>query len=111
MVDGTKIFVFTACVATLTLAQDAPSSRSRDLAAPVRLTAGTEPIDIGKLSAYAHAGPVVFDVDGDGRRDLVVGDFPGNFWLFRNAGTEAHPVYEAGRKLTAGGADAKVPVY
>ena len=68
-------------------------------------------IDIGKLSKYGHAGPWIADFDGDGRRDLIVGDFPGNFWFFQNSGTEKKPVYKAGKKVTAGGADAKVPIY
>ncbi len=84
---------------------------SPDLSRPVRLEADGEPINIGKLSSIAHAGPWIADVDGDGDRDLVVGDFPGYFWLFENEGTEAMPVYTGKGKLQAGGADAKTPVY
>ena len=78
---------------------------------PVRLQADGKPIDIGRLSKFAHAGPAVADVDGDGDRDLVVGDFPGNFWLFENKGTDKQPVYAAKGQLQAGGAPAKTPVY
>ncbi|MEX0714079.1 MAG: hypothetical protein WD278_17200 [Pirellulales bacterium] len=84
---------------------------SPDLSPPVRLQADGEPINIGKLSNIAHAGPWIADVDGDGDRDLLVGDFPGYFWLFENKGTEEKPVYTSKGKLQAGGEDAKTPVY
>lgn len=84
---------------------------SPDLCQPVRLEADGEPIDIGKLSRIAHAGPWVADVDGDGDRDLLVGDFPGYFWLFDNQGTEDKPNLTCKGKLQAGGEDAKTPVY
>ena len=78
---------------------------------PVRLEADGAPIDIGRLSRYAHAGPCLADLDGDGDRDLLVGDFPGNFWLFENTGTDREPAYTGKGKWQAGGADAKTPVY
>lgn len=78
---------------------------------PVRLEADGEVIDIGLLSKYAHAGPWLADVDEDGDRDLVVGDFPGHFWLFENTGTESEPAYTGRGKLEAGGEAAKTPVY
>lgn len=84
---------------------------SPDLSPPVRLEADGEPINIGKLSSIAHAGPWIADVDGDGDRDLLVGGFPGYFWLFENRGTEEKPVYTFKGKLQAGGEDAETPVY
>ena len=84
---------------------------SAELAEGVRLEADGKPIDIGELSGYAHAGPWIADVDGAGDRDLLVGDFPGYFWLFENEGSESAPVYTSRGKLQAGGEDAKTPVY
>lgn len=81
------------------------------LEAPIRLEADGEPIDIGKLSSIAHAGPWIADVDSDGDRDLLVGDFPGYFWLFDNIGSDSQPQYASKGKLQAGGEDAKTPVY
>ena len=106
-----RAFAVIACVVTMGLGQAAERPHAPDLAAPVRLTADGAPIDIGKLSKFAHAGPCVHDVDGDGKRDLLVGDFPGHFWLFENGGTDQKPEYKAGKKLKAGLKDAKVPVY
>jgi len=83
---------------------DAPA-----FAPPVRLEAAGKPIEHGP--AWGHAGPCVHDVDGDGLRDLVVSDFGGFFWLYRNVGTNAAPKYEAGTKLQAGGKDAEVRIY
>jgi hypothetical protein len=50
-------------------------------------------------------------VDGDGRRDLLVGDFSGLFRLYRNVGTDREPKFAAGEVLKAGGVEAKVPIY
>ncbi len=77
--------------------------------APVRLEAAGGVIDHGP--AWGHAGPWVVDVDGDGVKDLVVGDFSGFFTVYRNTGTDAKPVYAEGVKLKAGGVDAQVPIY
>ncbi len=84
---------------------------SPDLSPPVRLEADGEPINIGKLSSAAHAGPWIADVDGDGDQDLLVGGFPGYFWLFENRGTEENPVYIGKGNLQAGGEDAETPIY
>jgi hypothetical protein len=77
--------------------------------APTRLSAADGVIDSGE--AWGHSGPWVEDVDGDGRRDLVVGDFSGLFRFYRNEGTSAAPRYAAAVNLQAGGVDAKVPIY
>lgn len=92
-------------------AQQPVASRSTTFKPRVALAAAGAPIDIGSISNIAHAGPALGDVDGDGDRDLLVGDFPGYFWFFENVGTDKAPEYTAGRKLQAGGKDAKVPVY
>jgi hypothetical protein len=76
---------------------------------PTRLSADSGVIDSG--DALGHSGPWVEDVDGDGRRYLVVGDFSGLFRFHRNEGTDRQPRYAAAVNLQAGGVDAKVPIY
>lgn len=77
---------------------------------PVRLEADGEVIDSGK-EAWAHSGPCVEDLDGDGLPDLIVGDFSGTFRVYKNVGKPHAPVYHDTGKLQAGGEDAKVRIY
>jgi len=104
-----------ALAATAALGADAPPSPTKDganhavLQKPVRLTAVNAVIDSGPQ--WAHSGPCLHDVDRDGRRDLLVGDFSGLFRFYRNQGTNAKPSYARAVNLQAGGADAKVPIY
>jgi hypothetical protein len=73
---------------------------------PVRLEAGGKAID----TDVGHAAPFVCDFDGDGVRDLLVGQFgDGILWIFRNEGTNDKPRFAAGVKFQAGGKDGRVP--
>ena len=74
---------------------------------PVRLKAGEELIDTA--AHVAHAGPLAFDLDADGRQDLLVGNFGGHFQVYMNTGSREAPEYADQGLLQAGGADAKVP--
>ena len=79
---------------------------ARELLPPVRLEAGGKPID----TAIGHAAPFVGDIDGDGVRDLLVGQFgDGILWVYRNEGTNARPQFAPGVKFQAGGGDGRVP--
>jgi hypothetical protein len=92
------------------VAHDEPKGTATGIfRAPTRLSAADGVIDSGP--SWGHSGPWVEDIDGDGRRDLVVGDFSGLFRLYRNEGTDREPRYAAAVDLQAGGADAKVPIY
>ena len=76
---------------------------------PVRLQADGADIDTG--DAKGHSGPCLADVDGDGLRDLVVGDFSGKFRFYKNVGSNKEPSYAALKYIQAGKADAQVPIY
>ena len=91
-------------LAGLALASQAGAQQATALAsgpdtlkAPVRLQAGGELIDVGEC--FAHAGPRLEDLDGDGKQDLLVGDFAGHIHFFRNTASNQAPVYAAGKPL------------
>ncbi len=72
----------------------------------MRLEAAGKPID----TAVGHAAPFVGDFDGDGVRDLLVGQFgDGILWIYRNVGTNARPKLAAGVKFKNGNPDGRVP--
>lgn len=80
--------------------------RAVDLAVPFRVAAADGPIDV----EVGHAAPVFVDFDGDGLRDLLVGQFgSGKLRLYRNRGTAQAPVFSTFAWFQAGGADARVP--
>jgi hypothetical protein len=76
------------------------------LADPVKIMAAGKPIavDIG------HAAPFVLDINKDGRKDLIIGQFDGGkARVYLNRGTDADPKFDDFTYLKAGGADATVP--
>ena len=77
-----------------------------ELLPPVRLEAAGKPID----TQIGHAAPFVGDFDGDGVRDLLVGQFgDGILWVYRNEGTNDRPKLAAGVKFKDGAKDGRVP--
>lgn len=87
-------------------AGDDGASAAPIFAPPVMLRAADAPIE----GAVGHLAPYVHDWDGDGLRDLLVGQFgDGNLAIYRNRGTNARPVYEAARWFEVGGERASVP--
>ena len=79
---------------------------SPELQPPVRLEAAGKPID----TAIGHAAPFVCDFDGDGDKDLLVGQFgDGLLWIYSNEGTNAEPNLAAGVKFKDGKEDGCVP--
>ena len=91
----------------------AASGPESELEPPVRLEADGKPIDV----LGGHAAPSVADLDGDGVRDLLVGQFVGEgdnpfqapMRIYRNAGTDGEPRLAASGHLESGGARAWVP--
>jgi len=87
----------------------------------VRLMSGGKPIDV----TTGHASPYVYDFNGDGTRDLLVGEFgSGRFRgettskgslanarlrVYLNVGSNAAPRYDGFQYLQAGGENASVP--
>ena len=81
-------------------------SLSEELAEPVRLEAAGKPID----TEIGHAAPFVCDFDGDGLKDLLVGQFgEGLLRIYRNEGTNSEPELAAGVKFKEGKENGRVP--
>ena len=90
----------------MTLSFLAPEDPSRELLPPVRIEANGKPID----TDIGHAAPFVGDFDGDGVRDLLVGQFGnGVLWFYKNIGTNTQPKFAAGVKFKDGAPDGCVP--
>jgi hypothetical protein len=82
----------------------APRFEERDARGGAPYTDGFQPVDALRQNAARAV-----DLDQDGRLDLVAGDTDGYVWLFRNAGGGPYfPLFETGRRLTAGGRTIRV---
>ncbi len=89
---------------TLALTLSALSPQGPQFAPPVRLQADGKPIQV---EAPGFACPSWFDVDRDGKQDLVVGQFAdGKMKVYRGLGGGK---LAAGTWLQADGKDAEVP--
>jgi hypothetical protein len=79
-------------------------ARATEFHPPVRLKAGGVPI---RVESPGFACPCLVDVDGDGKKDLVVGQFnKGKIKVYKNLGGGK---FAAGVWLQAGGQVAEVP--
>jgi len=54
--------------------------------------------------------PRVVNWDGDGKKDLLVGEALGNIKIFLNTNTDADPIFDTGTYLQVGTAEAKVNI-
>ena len=78
-----------------------------EFASPVLLEAEGTPI---KVEAPGYACPSWADWDGDGRHDLLVGQFAkGKIHFFKNEGGEGVPKLRKGELLLSGKKPAEVP--
>ncbi len=77
-----------------------------ELGEGVRIETTGGPIDI----EVGHLVPVVSDWDGDGKKDLLVGQFVGGkIRFYRNVGEDSAPRFEGFTFLKAGGAEISLP--
>ncbi|MCI0515496.1 VCBS repeat-containing protein, partial [candidate division KSB1 bacterium] len=65
----------------------------------------------GVTIMHREAGVEVCDLNRDGKKDLLVGDYWGYIYFYQNNGTDANPVFTTYEKIQAGGSDLKIDYY
>ncbi|MBX7105627.1 MAG: VCBS repeat-containing protein [Gemmataceae bacterium] len=100
-----KRLLVCAGLAALSLVASAPPNNDKktettgELLSPVRVEAAGKPVD----TEVGHAHPLYADFDGDGKRDLLVGQFgSGILWIYLNVGNDAKPQFAAGTQFKGG---------
>jgi hypothetical protein len=96
-------------ISWLTMSAGPPAIAADDLMPPTRLTANGDVIDTGPM--WGHSSPCMEDMNGDGRKDLLLGDFGGKFRIYKNVGSDGEPAFEDEGLLQAGGEPASVHIY
>ena len=77
------------------------------LAAPFTAEAGGKPIDLA--DGVGHSAPLFVDWDGDGLKDLLVGQFGGGkLRIYRNTGKKEAPAFDKFEWFQAAGKDGVV---
>jgi hypothetical protein len=101
--------MITSLCAAVLLAAPAAADRpgpSPGLAPPVAVLAGGKAIDVD----IGHAAPFVADLLGEGKPQLLVGQFgEGKLRVYRNTGSARAPRFDKFEWFQAGGEVVKVP--
>jgi FG-GAP repeat len=97
----------TGAFTKMLLAGAALAAAAGELRPPVQVVAGGKPIDVER---DGHSAPFFGDLDGDGRRDLLVGEYyQGRLRIYRNVGTDHQPRFDESSWFTAGTELGRVP--
>ncbi|MBE0502629.1 MAG: VCBS repeat-containing protein [Desulfuromonadales bacterium] len=99
--DNRKDLLVGAADGSVSLALNVGTQESPVFAALISLQADNAPLSVG-----SNAAPLLFDLDADGAKDLLVGSGDGTLYSFRNIGSDATPVFAAREVLIAAAAGA-----
>jgi hypothetical protein len=95
-------------LAVLALTAGVRADGFSELQSPIPIRVAGEPLDVER---DGHSAPFVGDFDGDGVRDLLVGQFhEGRLRIYRNLGSNTKPRFESYTWFEAGGKPGSVPV-
>ncbi|MBN2022011.1 MAG: VCBS repeat-containing protein [Pirellulales bacterium] len=97
--NGARDLVLGALDGRIHLYLNQGTDAAPDFAAETLVAAGAGYLEAPSL----RSSPVVMDLDGDGRKDLLVGNTDGQILLYSNEGTDAAPSFSTYSAVTAGG--------
>ena len=81
-------------------------AQASDFNEPFKVLDGTQPINV----EIGHAAPLLYDINGDGKKELLVGQFGGGkLRIYKNVGTNSNPQFEGFTWFQAGGQLASIP--
>ena len=86
--DGMKDLVGGGYYGTVQIYLNEGTDASPEFGSPIFAQSNGSTLDVGYRSS-----PVVADMDGDGMKDLLVGDWPGQLRFYGNIGTDASPEF------------------
>jgi hypothetical protein len=87
------LFSGLAAAAAVSCGSSAQAANDAELEPPVQVEVAGEPLDTGGVG---YAAPFYADFDGDGVKDLLVGEFAhGRLRIYRNTGSDTAPKLES----------------
>jgi hypothetical protein len=103
---GSCVFTWAGETGSADAQTDESAKRSGELLPPVKITAAGTPVE----AHMGHAAPFLVDFDGDGVKDLLVGQFgEGKLAIYKNIGTNKVPKFDRKEWFQGGAPAGRVP--